>query len=202
MVYGGTDTKRGASRWPPAYGLTGDAYEAVFAAQAAAGQDIHGEARLVHSLGVRSVLDGGCGTGRVGRELARRGLVVVGVDVDPRMLDTARRLAPQIPWVLGDLADVDVGRTFDAVVLAGNVLVLITRGTESAVVTNMARHLRPGGLLVAGFQLLRRRVTLSRYDAIATAADLELAERWAGWDRSPWAAGGDYAVSVHRRRAD
>jgi SAM-dependent methyltransferase len=187
---------------PPAYGLTGDAYEAVFEAQAAAGHDIHGEARLVHSLGVRSVLDGGCGTGRVGRELARRGLDVVGVDVDPRMLDTARRRAPEIPWVLGDLAEVDLGRVFDAVVLAGNVLVLVAPATEGAVVTNMARHLRPGGLLVAGFQRFRRRLSLNRYDAIAAAAGLELAERWAGWDRTPWAAGADYAVSVHRRRAD
>jgi SAM-dependent methyltransferase len=200
-VDGESATKRVVSRWPAAYGLTGDAYEAVFEAQAAAGQDIHGEARLIYSLGVHSVLDGGCGTGRVGRELARRGLDVVGVDIDPRMLDTARRRAPQISWVLGDLADVELGRTFDAIVLAGNVLVLVARGTEGAVVTNMARHLPPDGLLVAGFQFLRRRLSLAGYDALARTAGLELVARWAGWDRSPWVAGSDYAVSVHRRRA-
>ena len=49
-----------------------DRYDARWAAMAQAGENPHGEADLVHSLGPGSVLDGGCGTGRVGIELARR----------------------------------------------------------------------------------------------------------------------------------
>src|SRR2546430_3503284 len=52
---------------------------------------VHGEANFVVRFAPASVLDGGCGTGRVGRELARRGIEVVGVDIDPQMLATARR---------------------------------------------------------------------------------------------------------------
>ena len=47
----------------------------------AAGVNPHGEADFVFSYGPRSVLDAGCGTGRVAIELARRGLDVVGTDL-------------------------------------------------------------------------------------------------------------------------
>ncbi len=168
---------------------------------AAAGHSVHGEADLVASLGPRSVLDAGCGTGRVAVELARRGLDVTGVDVDASMLDVARSKQPELPWILGDLADVDLGRTFDVVVMAGNVMIFLAPGTEARVVANMARHLGPGGSLVAGFSLEPGRLYLPTYDDQARAAGLVLVARWATWDGQPF-QGGDYAVSVHRRRPD
>ena len=51
---------------------------------------------------------------------------------------------------------------------------------------------------MAGFQL-DRGYTLADYDAHCEAAGLVLAERYATWDRGPFVAGGDYAVSVHGR---
>jgi SAM-dependent methyltransferase len=166
---------------------------------AAEGHNIHGEADLVESLGPGSVLDAGCGTGRVAIELARRGIDVVGVDLDPAMLAGARDKAPDLPWVVADLAAVDLGRTFDLVVLAGNVMIFLTPGTEAAVVANLARHLGPGGALVSGFQLQPGRLSVDDYDRACAAAGLDLEDRWATWDRVPFAAG-DYAVSVHRNR--
>jgi SAM-dependent methyltransferase len=182
-----------------ARGIRGEDYEAHFESLAASGQDVHGEASFIETLGARSVLDAGCGTGRVARELARRGFEVVGVDADPAMIETARQKAPQLDWRLDDLASMQLGRTFDAAVMAGNVMLFVTRGTEGAVVMNLARHLVPGGLLVAGFQLFPGRLSLERYDALAEAAGLELRERWGTWDRGAWRPGGDYAVSVHCR---
>lgn len=49
---------------------------------AATGADVHGEATFVRAYAPASVLDAGCGTGRVAIELARHGIEVVGVDVD------------------------------------------------------------------------------------------------------------------------
>lgn len=194
-------TNDSPNRWLAAERPRGDDYDAAFEARAAEGHDVHGEASFVQSLGVRSVLDAGCGTGRVARELAGRGLDVVGVDLDPDMLATARQKAPDLEWRLGDLTRVDLGRSFDAVVMAGNVMIFLTPGTESDVVRNLARHLNPEGLLVAGFQLQAGRLTVDQYDTLTEAAGLELAERWATWDRAPWRPGGDYAVSVHLRPA-
>jgi SAM-dependent methyltransferase len=154
--------------------------------------------------GDERVLDAGCGTGRVAIELARRGLDVVGLDADPGMLSAARAKAPELEWILADLShfelsEADGRRAFDAVVMAGNVMIFVVPGTEGAVVGQVARHLRPGGLMVAGFQVTPGRLSLDLYDELAGAAGLVLAERFATWDRKPWAPGGDFAVSVHRR---
>lgn len=175
----------------------GDDYDRRFDRLEAAGHDIHGEADFVASLSVRSVLDAGCGTGRVAIELARRGLDVVGVDADPAMLEVARRKAPQLAWVEADLVDVDLGRRFGAIVLAGNVMIFLAPGTEGPVLANLVRHLESGGRLVAGFST-EAGLDLATYDRLAVAAGLELVERWATWSREPEAPGGTYAVSVHR----
>ena len=186
------------NRWLTSRTRSGDAYDAVYDERAAAGQDVHGEANFVQRESVRSVLDAGCGTGRVGRELARRGLDVTGVDIDAEMLDTARRKAPGVDWRLGDLATIELAREFDAIVMAGNVMIFLAPGTEQAVVSNLARHLAAQGVLIAGFQLQPRRLSLDAYDELAANAGLTLVERWSTWDRDSWHERSDYAVSVHR----
>ena len=186
------------NRWLQTRNVSGDDYDATYRRREAAGENVHGEADFIEALGPRSVLDAGCGTGRVGRELARRGLEVVGVDIDPEMLATAKRAAPGVEWLVADLATVDLERTFEAVVMAGNVMIFVAPGSEGDVLENMARHLADGGLLVAGFQLQAGRLSVAQYDELAAAAGLELADRWATWDRKAWRADGDYAVSVHR----
>lgn len=190
--------------WHDADVPRGDDYDARWRTLAAAGHNVHGEADLVCALlaesGGESVLDAGCGTGRVAIELARRGLQVTGVDADPAMLTTARAKAPELQWQHADLADPDglPDGPFDLVLLAGNVMIFVTPGTEGQVLTNLAGRLAPGGLLVAGFSLRPAGLTLDEYDERADAAGLALVSRWATWDRATF-TGGDYAVSVHRR---
>jgi SAM-dependent methyltransferase len=200
---------RMSSRWEGTEAPRGSAYDAQWERLAAAGESVHGEADLVDGLlrgqGGRRVLDAGCGTGRVAVELATRGYDVVGVDLDAGMLDAARAKAPELAWVRADLAalapaDFPDGApsAFDAVVMAGNVMIFVLPGTEGEVLERLHALLAPGGLLVAGFQLRPDRVGLVDYDRLAAAAGLELVARWATWEREPF-AGGDYAVSVHRR---
>ncbi|MEU0228435.1 class I SAM-dependent methyltransferase [Streptomyces sp. NPDC006284] len=192
-------------------GGSGEQYAARFAELAERGQDVHGEARLCAALvppGSR-VLDAGCGTGRVLVQLAELGYDGAGVDQDASMLAVARRTAPRLTWVQADLSDFDpaaAGLTpgFDLVVAAGNVFPLLAPGTEAAVAGVLARALRPGGLLVAGFGLDREHLpvppglTLAQYDAYCAEAGLSLTDRFATWDADPYEGGG-YAVSVHRR---
>jgi SAM-dependent methyltransferase len=192
-------TDAGDNPWIRSRTRTGDEYDATYERRAAAGEDVHGEANFVQATGARSVLDAGCGTGRVGRELARRGLDVAGVDLDEVMLATARAKAPEVDWRLGDLASIDLGRRFDAIVMAGNVMIFLTPGTEGAVIANMAAHLDAGGVLIAGFQLQPGKLAIEQYDAMAADAGLTLRERWSTWERGAWAHGGGYAVSVHKR---
>ncbi len=171
-----------------------DTYDERWAEIAAEGGNPHGEADLVASYRPGSVLDGGCGTGRVGIELARRGIAVLGVDPDPDMISAARAKAPELEWLRLDLADLDRPDRFDVVVLAGNVVPYAQRRAE--LVAACARHLAPGGRLLAGFQLQDGWPSLAEYDRWCAAAGLVAEDRWSSWDRDPY-GDGDYAVSVH-----
>src|SRR3546814_17100656 len=82
--------------------------------------------------------------------------------------------------------------------MAGNVPLFTPPGTEAALVTGVARHVRPGGLLVAGFSL-DRGYTVEQYDEHGAAAGRELQDRFATWDRATWSTGGDYARTEARR---
>jgi SAM-dependent methyltransferase len=181
----------------PGVSWDGDAYQRTYDQRAAAGEDVHGEATFVRRFSPATVLDAGCGTGRVGIELARHGIDVVGVDLEPSMLATARRNGPDVTWMQADLTTLFIARQFDVVVMAGNVPLFTPAGTQAALVAGAARHLAPSGVLVCGFSL-DRGYGLADYDAHAAEAGLTLVERWATWDRDPFVEGGDYAVSVHR----
>jgi SAM-dependent methyltransferase len=173
-------------------------FDERFRRMAEAGRNPHGEADLVASYGPAAVLDGGCGTGRVGIELARRGIAVLGVDADPDMVAAARAKAPDLEWVAADLSDLDRPERFDVVVLAGNVVPYVEPRRRAGAVAACVRHLAPGGRLVAGFKLRADWPTLDDYDRWCAAAGAEPEDRFATWERAPY-AGGDYAVSVHRR---
>ena len=177
----------------------GDRYQRRFDALAAEGKDVHGEAALVMRLAPRTALDAGCGTGRVAIELARRGVAVVGVDADPSMVATARTRAPDLEWLQHDLTTLDLGRTFDVVVMAGNVPLFTPPGSQRALVEGCARHVAEHGALVTGFQL-GRGYDLATFDADCAAAGLGPARRYATWDGDPFREG-EYAVSIHRRGA-
>jgi len=175
----------------------GDAYQRRFDALAESGVDVHGEAAFVASFAPRTVLDAGCGSGRVASELTRHGIGTIGIDRDRSMIATARTLAPDLDFRVEDVVSARLGMTFDVVVMAGNVPLFTPEGTQVALVAGCARHIAAGGRLVAGFQL-GRGYGVADYDAACAAAGLGLEERWATWDRAPFADDADYAVSVHR----
>jgi 2-polyprenyl-3-methyl-5-hydroxy-6-metoxy-1,4-benzoquinol methylase len=200
------------TRWIAETGGTrGPEYAEQFRALVAGGVDVHGEAAFLDGLvgpGSR-VLDAGCGTGRVGLELARRGHRVAGLDVDVSMLEVARADALaeglDVHLAVGDLLDAErlVGGhgPFDLVAAPGNVIVYLAPGTEADVVRALAGLLRPGGLLVAGFAA-DRHVSRTDLDTWCAAAGLTRVEHLGGWDGVPDDGRTDdaaYVVTVHRR---
>ncbi len=76
--------------------------------------------RLPADLGGARVLDAGCGTGAMTRELVDRGAIVTAADISPALIAIAQRRLPgslhdQVRFVAGDMLDPDLGR-FDFVV--------------------------------------------------------------------------------------
>ncbi len=176
-----------------------DEYDARWERMAAAGEDVHGEADFVAALAPASVLDAGCGTGRVAGELARRGIDIVGVDADPDMLQRAVARWPALTWSCADLTTLELDRRFDVVVMAGNVLPFAEPADRPAIVAACARHLDRATRRGAGLQPAWPSV--EDLDGWCAAAGLELSERYGGWDRAPFAAGARYAVSVYAAAA-
>lgn len=197
MTDEGNAVSRRWSQWRATTDL--DEYSTRWQRLEASGQPIHGEADLIESLQPASVLDAGCGMGRVAIELARRGIEVVGVDLDEDLLGFARRSAPSIAWAHADLATMELGRRFAVVAMVGNVMVFCRPEDRAAIVGAAARHLEPAGWLIAGFDVERHpgALTLEEYDAICSATGLELVRRSATWQGEPYDGGG-YAVSLHR----
>jgi SAM-dependent methyltransferase len=107
---------------------------------------------LVASLSPRSGerwLDVATGTGAVAARAARMGAAVTGLDLAPRLIETARRLAAEqglaISFDVGDCEDLPYeDASFDVVASAVGV---IFAPDHSAVAHELARVCRPGGRL-------------------------------------------------------
>ena len=172
-----------------------------FRRMAAEGADLAGEARLVDAMAPRGarILDAGCGPGRVGAELHAHGHHVVGVDVDPVLIEAARADHPGPDWRVGDLAELDlVGEgvaPFDVVVCAGNVITFVAPDTEVEVLRRMRAHLAPGGRVVVGFGA-GRGYPYEDFFADAREAGLALDIALATWDLRPFTPDAEFLVAV------
>jgi SAM-dependent methyltransferase len=101
-----------------------------------------------HRPGARSLLDVGCGTGRHLEHLRGR-YDVEGLDLNPKLLEVARRRCPGVPFHEADMADFQLGRRFDVVACLFSAIGYVkTLPRMRSAVAAMARHLEPGGLLV------------------------------------------------------
>ncbi|MGH3096302.1 MAG: class I SAM-dependent methyltransferase [Streptosporangiales bacterium] len=178
-----------------------------FRAMAADGADLGGEARAVDAMVSRGahILDAGCGPGRVGGALARLGHAVVGVDVDPALIGAARQDYPEVRWLVGDLAVLDlpaerVAEKFDAVVCAGNVMPFLAPSTRSAVLARLLAHLRSGGRAVFGFGA-GRGYDFNQFLSDARGAGWEPDLLLSTWDLRPLRDDSDFLVAILRRAA-
>lgn len=98
----------------------------------------------------RSILDLGCGTGRLAAGLSA-GRYVTGVDPAGAMLDVARDRpgGENVNWVEGDARTVRLGRRFDLVLLTGHAFqVFLSDADRKAVLRTIAEHLTPDGRFI------------------------------------------------------
>lgn len=184
------------------------AYRRRFEDLEAGGVDLDQEARFVARLLVppSRVLHAGCGTGRVATQLTTMGYHCVGVDGDRALVEVARQRDPGTPFVVQDLARLQLStQAFDLALAADDIVPLLAPGTLLDVVHRLRLHLRHGGLLAAGFGLDAAHLPpgcpvtpVAEYDRAALASGLSFLRRWSSWDQQPWAPESGYAVTLHR----
>lgn len=136
-----------------------------------------------------TVIDVACGTGIVARTAARRVRsdgTVVGVDINPAMLDAARRFAadvvPTIDWREGDAAALPADDAGFDVALCQQALQFLPDPTVA--LREMHRVLRPDGRL--GLAVLRPVEHNPAYVPLADAMERHLGEEAGEMMRSPF----------------
>jgi ubiquinone/menaquinone biosynthesis C-methylase UbiE len=115
---------------------------------AASIEDLH--ASVADTLAVRPgerVLDLGCGTGRVAELMAPSGATVVGIDLAPGLIETAKARAAErgleIEYRVGDCEQLEDGdATCDAV---GSSVGIMFAPDHAAAASELARVTKPGG---------------------------------------------------------
>lgn len=133
------------------------------------------------------VLDVGCATGELARELAARGHTVTGLDPEPTMVDRARKLARkacvEVSFVTGGFESVRpaaAGNRFDAVCCMGNTM---PHAKDEETVRTFLNDCR--AVLVPRGRLLLQLVNMDRAEALIrsgfperTAGSVRLSRRY------------------------
>ena len=110
---------------------------------------------IEESLGLAKgavVLDLACGTGRHAIEMTSRGYQVVGFDLSLAMLaraaDEAQERDQKLNFVQGDMREMTFEETFDGVYAWNTSFGFFEEEKNSAVISNLHRALKAGGLLL------------------------------------------------------
>lgn len=135
--------------------------------------------------GDETVVDAGCGSGRVTEQLLARlprGRVIA-VDASPAMLDAARRRvgSERVTFVQADLAALDLPEPADAILSTATFHWI---ADQAALYWSLRGALRPGGRLVAQCGGEGNIADVRAAVAEVIAADPEIAARLDGYD--PW----------------
>lgn len=174
----------------------------------AEGKDIDGEGRAIDALADRgsTILDAGSGNGRLAGYLASAGHEVIGVDLDPYLVDVAKAKYPKAHFEVADLADFslhdDAGQlqTFDIVVAAGNVQTFLADWERLPALENIAKHMHSGSRYISGFQLARG-YSNQQFTNDAEAAGLEVVQRFGTWQFEAFVEDGEFLVAVLRLKS-
>ena len=131
------------------------------------------------------VCDMGCGPGQIGRYLADRGLLVVGVDLSPGMVAQAAALNPDVAFRVGDMTALDEPDGAWAGIAAFYSIIHVPPGEIVAALTEMRRVLQPDGLLLLAFHIGDEVVRSEELMGQAVALDFwfytpEQMRRWLG----------------------
>ena len=108
-------------------------------------------AELAGAQGV--VADIGCGPGNVGRYLHDRGVEVVGLDLSPVMVTTARRLNPEMTFEVGNMLALDVPDGAWAGIVAFYSLIHLTPADLPRACGEFYRTLSDGGRTLVAFHI-------------------------------------------------
>lgn len=148
---------------------------------------------FLQSRGCESVLDLGCGDGRIARVLTEQGMDVVGVDIDGKAIGRALlkchegRARPSfLVWPLETIDAALPGATFSAAIMMYAALPWAGESELISCLVRIRRCLRPGGLLILDTVLPTRSKDVDRVSVLSdrfalTSIGVRIAIRTRRW---------------------
>jgi ubiquinone/menaquinone biosynthesis C-methylase UbiE len=91
-----------------------------------------------------TLLELGCGSGSLAFHLKRH-LTLTLTDLSEEMLALSRAVNPECEHLQGDMTTLDLGRTFDVVLIHDAIMYMTTPGMLKAAMATAVRHCREGG---------------------------------------------------------
>ena len=114
-------------------------------------------------LGLSSVLELGCGSGRVTIPLAKQGLQITGIDFDKKMLDEFVKipgyeaLSNKITLLQHDMRNFELNKKFDRIIIPFNtIFCLLSLEDVLSMLKTVKKHLNPNGQLIFDFYYMNK----------------------------------------------
>ena len=156
-----------------------------------------------HAPGAVSLLELGCGSGQILAALSEVPSLT-GIDRSPQMLAQARARVPRARLIEADMADFDLGESFDAVICVFDTLNHLTDFARWCVLFDrVAAHLRAGGLFVFDLNTVGQLQRLARsmpWTLEVTGATVTQHVEWIGDGRADWHVVIDEGAARHHER--
>lgn len=108
-------------------------------------------AALAEMAPVGPIVDLGCGTGQVAMYLHRLRRQVIGIDLSPGMIETAKRLCPGPEYRVGSMLDLDLGDSSVGGAIAFYSIIHLTTAQLPTAFGELRRVLMPDGLALIAF---------------------------------------------------
>jgi SAM-dependent methyltransferase len=138
---------------------------------------------LVEACDPRTVLELGSGGGNNASHMKRHFQLTL-VDRSPQMLAVSAALNPECEHIEGDMRDVRLGRTFDAVFVHDAVMYMATAGDLARAIETAFVHCRPGGAALFAPDYVRETFA-PRSDHGGHDDPDGRSLRYLGWDQDP-----------------
>ena len=105
--------------------------------------------RRFSSPPVKTILDLGCGTGLHTKELVSKGYELTGLDLSKEMIEIAQTRNSDSDFIVGNMANFNLNKKFDAVICMFSVLGYLTKNKQLEEFFNsVKKHLKEKGLLI------------------------------------------------------
>ena len=121
-----------------------------------------------------SVCDLGCGPGHVASYLHRQGVAIFGLDLSPGMVDVARALNPDMQFSVGNMLALHLHDDALAGLVAFYAIVNLPEALLPLAFAEMARVLKPNGLLLLSFHVGDETIQVSELWGIAISMEFRL----------------------------